>query len=78
MSKTLFHPKWHSYNKKASELDEEVRKAIEPIIEKWIDDGYSPREMESIMMSTMSMAICVKHMYRNGELLKKERAKKKK
>lgn len=74
--KTLFHPKWFSYNEKAAKLDEEVHKAIEPIVEKWIDAGYSPREIESIMFSTMSMIICFKHMKKNNEIIRAERAKK--
>jgi len=74
--KTLFHPKWFSYNKKASELDEEVRKVMEPIIGKWLDDGYSPRDIESVIHTTIDIAICSKHMYRNSKLIQEERAAK--
>jgi hypothetical protein len=74
--KKLFHPKWHSYNEKASELDEEVRKVMEPIIDKWLNDGYSPRDIESIIHSAVDMTICFKHMYRNAELMKAERKNK--
>ena len=75
--KSLFHPKWFSYNDKAGELDDEIRAAIVPIINKWIDAGYSPREMESVMWSTVSMEICMKHMKKNCELMKAERENKK-
>ena len=70
---SLFLPKYFTYSPKAGELDRETREVIKPIIKKWIDKGYNPKEIENIMMSALSMEIVFEHSKNNMAIRKAEK-----
>ena len=52
MSKSLFK-KDHFYTKEAQKLDSETLHATKDLFEKYVEKGYSPREIEYIMNKTI-------------------------
>jgi hypothetical protein len=64
------------YTLEANELDEEARKAISPIIKKWIKKGYNPKEIEYIINTATTLEACLQHMERNVSMSIEKRKQK--
>lgn len=45
-------PRTCEWTKETSQLYAEVNAALKPIMEKWMVDGYSPREVSHVMVGT--------------------------
>ncbi|USV41120.1 hypothetical protein [Xanthomonas phage BUDD] len=56
MVKRLFHPENERYTPEALDLSQEVFAAIKPIVDKYADQGYSVREIASIVHSEVDIA----------------------
>lgn len=44
----------HSYTFKGREAELEVRETLEPLLNKWVDAGYSPHELFAIISTAFS------------------------
>lgn len=51
MVKRLFEEDSEEWTREANQFANEIRKAIEPIIQKWVSKGYSIRELAYIAMT---------------------------
>jgi len=54
----MFHKEYYSYLPVADNLDDEATKAILPVFEKYVDKGYSPREVSQIIQIAVGMIEC--------------------
>lgn len=45
------------WTQSALKFDNEIRAAVEPIIKKWMNDNYSPRELSYIAYSTVNVIV---------------------
>lgn len=50
--KRLFH-KNEAVNIEGSNFDKQIRNAVKPIIESWLDLGFSRRDIENLMVSAV-------------------------
>jgi DNA-binding transcriptional MerR regulator len=53
--KTRLFNEYESYTKEGYRLSDELHLALEPIIKKWADLGFSVKDIESIMYDDVSM-----------------------
>ena len=56
--KRLINEEYDSYNDCANQVDKEIRDAVEPIIKKWMKEGYSSVDIEFVATNTISL-ICI-------------------
>lgn len=56
MVKHLFNPENERYTTEALALSKEVFEAIKPIVDKYADQGYSVRDIASIVHSEVDIA----------------------
>jgi hypothetical protein len=49
MAKSLF-TEYEKYTNDANNLDDDVQEALQPILDKYLDKGYTVREIEYIML----------------------------
>ena len=71
MKKSLFN-EYKAYTDIGREISDELQKAIDPIIKKWADKGYSINGIESIDMGTIAMADNIERMERSIKMRKNE------
>lgn len=55
MSKSIYNDGCISLNNEGKIFSSEIRNAIIPIINKWIDDGYSPAEIMCFMSQVSNL-----------------------
>lgn len=70
MKKSLFN-EYEAYTPTGGEVSDELRKAIDPIMKKWADEGYSVKHIESIAIDTITMSSAVERATRAMKLRKK-------
>lgn len=71
MYKKLIDEKFESYNPDGIRFDDEVLKALEPILEKYIDEGFSSTEIELIAINTIQLKLIGLRAVRAIQLKKK-------
>jgi len=74
--KSLYHEEYHTYLPRANELDIEVTEILRPVFEKYMEEGYSPREVSQIMGTSIAMIECEYLLDRNNKIAKAKRKKK--
>jgi hypothetical protein len=73
MYKKLYREDYESLNDQGVQFDFEIHEAITPIIERWIKDGYSTLDLESVMMSTIDCLMAAERVTRAISLKRKRR-----
>jgi hypothetical protein len=73
MYKRLYKEDYESLNNQGIEFDSEIHKAIAPIIERWVKDGYSTIDIEMAMMSTVTYFMAAERVGRAMVLKRKRR-----
>jgi hypothetical protein len=61
--KSLFNENDFTYTKEASDLYREACKIVNPLVKKWMEMGYNPREIETITIDALSMEVAFQHAY---------------
>lgn len=56
--KSMYHEKYYSYLPSAVALDTEVSDILLPVFEKYIDKGYSPREISQVIQVAVGVVEC--------------------
>lgn len=64
--KSFFDENDESYLKDASEAAEEFSQAIKPIFNKWLEKGYTTREIEYIANDAVAMFACGRRLQKRG------------
>jgi hypothetical protein len=59
--KSLLNKTDFTYEREAVSLNREVSEVISPIIEKWVEKGYSPREIQIIILDAVSLEVTLQH-----------------
>jgi hypothetical protein len=59
--KSLLNKTDFTYEREAVSLNREVNEVISPIIEKWVEKGYSPREIQIIILDAVSLEVTLQH-----------------
>lgn len=54
------YPRREALTQEGLNLDLEVEKALEPILNKWAEDGYSIREIATVVAEKMTMMVARK------------------
>jgi hypothetical protein len=65
---------WETYTDEANDLDDELRKVVEPILQKWCDRGYKMNDVMYVALSSVDMAGTFMKAKRNMEKLKEVRS----
>ena len=76
--KLLFNEKYDSYNEDGNILDSQTCKAIDPIFKKWVEKGYSLRDISHIVLQAVMTLECEHILTRSIKTQKEERIDKKK
>ncbi|KKN28309.1 hypothetical protein LCGC14_0855470 [marine sediment metagenome] len=76
--KLLFNEKYDSYNEDGNILDSQTCKAIDPIFKKWVEKGYSLRDISHIVLQAVMTLECEHILTRSIKTQKEERTDKKK
>lgn len=56
--KSLYHEKHYTYTDDANQLDLEASNLVRPLFKKYVDLGYSPREIAQIIAVAAHMEEC--------------------
>jgi len=71
--KRLINEKYESYNDEGGAFDEELYKTLDPIIKKWVKNGFSTIDMEYIGTQVVSIICTYERTKVAMEIKKKER-----
>ncbi len=71
MKKSLFN-KYEAYTDIGRKVSDELQKAIDPIIKKWADKGYSINGIESIAIDSIAMVANIERMERSIKMRKEK------
>jgi hypothetical protein len=75
MYKKFYKDDYESLNDVGNQVDKEIYDALEPIIKKWVDAGYSTIELESLIGGTVSYIVLSNRLSRACNLSKSKRKK---
>ena len=67
---------YETYNIDAQELDKQLWKAIEPILNMWIKCGYAMNDIESVAHSVITVIACEKRLIKAMQMKKDENKRK--
>ena len=70
--RSLFN-KYEAYNTHGNKVSSEIQKALEPIIEKWVNKGYRITDIESIAISNASVISCILRLEKSMRMIKQEK-----
>jgi len=73
MAEPLFNEKYNTYNEIAIGLDSEATKVIRPLLEKYSELGYSPREIAYVIERAVSAVECEHILRKSIDRSRKER-----
>ena len=70
--KSLFN-KYEAYNEVGRIVNDEIQKALEPIIAKWAFKGYSIIDIESVAISSIITIDCILRLEKSMRMIKQEK-----
>jgi hypothetical protein len=73
--KKLFDNEFETYNEQGLQLNDEINSVINPIISKWMDDGYSAEDVQSIIINNVIIKIAEQKIVRGINKRKKTKSK---
>jgi len=65
--KRLFNDPWETYTEDGNNLHDSVRELLRPIVDKYMADGFSIRDVENVMHGAMSEIVAYSVLTRNAK-----------
>ncbi len=69
----LFNPESETYNELGNVVDDQVSRAIKPIVEKAVNDGIALRDLHFILSSAVDLEVSAALLVRNAKFYLKKR-----